>query len=101
MIVVHATFPINPEKREKALELVRELAEHSRDEDGIIEYRVATDVDDPNVFRFVERYEDEAAFGSHAETEHFETFEAALPDLLDGEPEVVQFDVESMTEVEL
>ncbi|WP_339102816.1 putative quinol monooxygenase [Haloterrigena salinisoli] len=101
MLVIHATFPIDPDRRDEALELVEELAEDSREEDGVVDYRVATDVGDPNVFRFFERYEDEAAFGSHAETDHFEAFEAALPDLLSGEPDVTRFDVESASSVEL
>ena len=101
MLVIHATFPIDPDRRDDALELVEELAEDSRAEDGVVDYRVTTDVEDPNVFRFFERYEDEAAFGAHAETDHFETFEAALPDLLSGEPEVTRFDVESTSSVEL
>lgn len=101
MIVVHATFPIDSKRRDEALELVRDLAEHSRGEEGVIDYQVATDVGDPNVFRFIEQYEDEAAFEAHSETDHFETFEAALPDLLAGEPEVTQFDVDTATDVEL
>jgi quinol monooxygenase YgiN len=101
MLVVHAEFPIDPEKRDEALDLIRELAEQSRTEDGVIDYQVATDIDDPNLFRFTERYEDEAAFGAHAETDHFGTFESALPDLLAGEPEVTRFDVDSAAEVEL
>jgi len=101
MLVVHAEFPIDPAKREEALDLVRELAEHSRAEDGVIDYQVATDVDDPNLFRFTEQYEDEAAFGAHGETDHFGTFEEALPDLLAGEPAVTRFDVDSASEVNL
>ena len=101
MLVIHATFPVDPDRRDEALELVEELAEDSREEDGVVDYRVTTDVEDPNVFRFFERYEDEAAFGAHAETDHFETFEEALPDLLSGEPEVTRFDVESASPVEL
>ncbi|WP_394328399.1 putative quinol monooxygenase [Natrinema salaciae] len=73
----------------------------SRKEDGIVEYRVATDVDDENLFRFFEQYEDEAAFGAHAESDHFERFAAELPELLAGEPEVTRFEVESATDVEL
>jgi quinol monooxygenase YgiN len=65
---------------------MRELAEHSRAEDGIIDYRVNTDIDDPNLFRFVEQYESEVAFGARVETDHFGEFEAALPELPDGEP---------------
>lgn len=101
MLVVHATFPIDPDQREEAIDRIRELAEHSRDEDGVIEYRVATDVNDKNLFRFFEQYEDEAAFGAHADTEHFGEFEAALPDLLAGEPDVTRFDVETASDVEL
>ncbi|MEF8821133.1 MAG: putative quinol monooxygenase [Halovenus sp.] len=101
MLVIHATFPVDPDRREDAIDLVRELAENSRDEDGIIDYQVATDIDDPNLFRFTEQYEDEAAFGAHAESEHFGEFESELPELLAGEPEVTRFDVDSVSDVEL
>lgn len=101
MLVVHATFPIDSDRRDEAVEMIRELVDDSRQEAGIIEYRVATDIEDQNVFRFVERYEDEAAFESHADTDHFERFEAALPDLLAGEPEITRFEVDSATDVEL
>jgi quinol monooxygenase YgiN len=101
MLVVHATFPIDPAQRDRALDLMYELAEESRAEDGVVDYRVAVDIEDENVFRFTERYESEAAFGAHTETDHFGTFEDALPDLLAGEPEVTRFDVESASEVEL
>jgi quinol monooxygenase YgiN len=80
---------------------VQNLVERSREEDGIQEYRVTIDIESRNTFRFFERYEDEAAFGTHAQTDHFSEFEAALPDLLAGEPSVTRFDVESVSNVEL
>ncbi|ELZ21135.1 Antibiotic biosynthesis monooxygenase [Halosimplex carlsbadense 2-9-1] len=101
MVIIYATFPIDPQHREEATELMRELAEQSRSEDGVIEYRVGADIEDPNTFRFFERYEDEAAFGAHAETEHFEEFESALPDVLAGEPTVTRFDIDSVADLEL
>ncbi|QKY17671.1 putative quinol monooxygenase [Halorubrum sp. CBA1229] len=101
MIVLHAVFPLDPDKRDEALDLIAELAEKSRAEPGMIEYRPTTDVDDPNVVRFFERYEDEAAFEAHSKTDHFQAFEAALPDLLAGEPEVTRFEIESADELEL
>ena len=101
MIVLHAVFPLDPDRRDEALEVIAELTEKSRAEPGMIEYRPTTDVDDPNVVRFFERYEDEAAFEAHSETDHFQEFEAALPDLLAGEPEVTRFEVDSVTEMEL
>ena len=93
MLVVHATFPIDPDARDEALDHIKTLAEASRAEAGVIDYRVGADIDDPNVFRFLERYEDE--------TDYFQSFEAALPDLLAGDPDVMRFDVESASEVEL
>lgn len=101
MIVIHAKFPIDPEHRDEAIEHLQSLAQHSRREDGVIDYRVTTDVEEPNLFRLFEQYEDEAGLGAHGESEHFGEFEAVLPDLLAGEPSVTQFDVESASELEL
>jgi quinol monooxygenase YgiN len=94
-------FPIDPEKRDEALDLIADLAEKSRAEPGMIDDRPATDVDDPNVGRFFEQYEDEAAFEAHSQTDHFQEFEAALSDLLAGEPEVTRFEVDSAAAMEL
>lgn len=101
MILLHAAFPLDPDKRDEALEMISELAEKSRAEPGMIDYRPALDVDDPNVVRFFERYEDAAAFEAHSQTEHFREFEAALPDLLAGEPEITKFEVDSASDLEL
>lgn len=101
MLVVHATFPIDPECHDEARERIETLAKQSRQEDGINEYQVAADVDNANVFRFFEQYENEAAFEAHAETDHFEDFAAALPELLAGEPTVTQFEVTNASPVEL
>ena len=57
--------------------------------------------DDVDLFRFFEQCEDEAAFGAHAESDHFERFEADLLELLAGEPTVTRLEVESATDVEL
>ena len=99
--MLHAVFPIDPEKRDEALGLIADLAENSRAEPGMIDYRPATDVDDPNVIRFFEQYEDEAAFEAHSQTDHFQEFEAALLDPLAGEPEVTRFEVDSTAEMEV
>jgi len=101
IIVLHAAFPIDPDQRERAHDLIDDLVEQSQQEDGMIDYRATTDVEDSNVVRFFEQYEDEAAFEAHTRTEHFQTFEDALPDLLAGEPEVRCFEVDSATELDL
>lgn len=101
MIVLHAVFPLDPAKRDEALDLIEDLVEQSRAEEGMIDYRAATDVSEPNVVRFFEQYEDDAAFEAHSQTEHFKEFEASLPDLLMGEPDVLRFEVDAATELDL
>ncbi|MGM0718276.1 MAG: putative quinol monooxygenase [Halobacteriota archaeon] len=101
MIVIHAEFPIDPDRHDEAVDLMREVAEQSRAEDGVIEYDIATDIDDPNLFRFTEQYDDTAAFTAHTGTDHVGELEAALPDLLAGEPNVTRFDVDGASDVEL
>ncbi|WMT08894.1 antibiotic biosynthesis monooxygenase [Natrinema thermotolerans] len=101
MIVIHASFPIDPDRREEALDLIADLVDESQAEDGILDYRATTDIAEPNVVRFFERYEDEAAVGAHARSDHYQEFEATLPELLAGEPEVTRFDVDSAEDVEL
>ncbi|WP_280535529.1 putative quinol monooxygenase [Halopenitus sp. POP-27] len=101
MIVIHATFPIDPAEREQALELAADLVAETTDEPGAIDYHAATDIEDETVLRFMERYEDAEAFEAHAESAHFQTFAEQLPELLAGEPEVLRFEVSDATELEL
>jgi quinol monooxygenase YgiN len=101
MIVLHAAFPIDPEKRDEALELADTLVERSNEESGMIDYRATTDIRDENTIRFFERYEDADAFEAHTRTDHFQRFEEKLPELLAGKPEVTRFEVSDATQLEL
>lgn len=94
MQMVYAVLPLSPDHRDEALEATRTLAENSRAEPGVIDYRVGTDVEDPNILRFVEQYEDADAVDAHLETDHYQVYEdAVIPDMLAGEPEITQFEV--------
>lgn len=101
MIVLHAEIPVDSDSRGEALELAEYMVEESNQEDGIIDYRATIDVQDRNVIRFFEQYEDEEALEAHNESAHFQEFEEQLPDLLGGEPEVTMFEVEEATELDL
>ncbi|HKJ58504.1 MAG TPA: putative quinol monooxygenase [Halobacteriales archaeon] len=101
MILLHARVPLDPDGRDDALDAIADLAEASRAEDGVIDYRATTEVGDGDVVHFVEQYEDEAALGSHTETDHYQSFAAALPEFLAGRPEITRFDVESASELDL
>ena len=100
MIVLHAKVPINPENRDEALELAETLVEHTNEEEGVIDYRAAIDLQDENTIRFFEQYEDAAAFGAHFETDHYQAFEQQIPEYLTGIPELVKFDVSGATELD-
>lgn len=94
MQIVYAILPLSPEHRDEALEATRTIAEKSREEPGVIDYRVGTDVEDPNTLRFVEQYEDAEAVDAHLETDHYQQYaDVVIPDMLAGEPEVTQFEV--------
>ncbi|MEF8808721.1 putative quinol monooxygenase [Natronomonas sp.] len=99
MIVMHAELPVAPDSREEALERVEELAVESRAEDGVIDYRVTTDIEDTDTIRVIEQYEDDDAVETHMSSDHFEAFQAAIASCLAGEPELYRFDVDSKTQV--
>lgn len=101
MLVLHAAFPIEDAKLDEALDLATTLVEESNKEDGMIDYRATQDLHDETTIRFFEQYEDADAFEAHMQTDHFQTFEDRLPDLLAGDPEIIQFEVSDATELDL
>ncbi|MFB6206221.1 MAG: putative quinol monooxygenase [Haloglomus sp.] len=93
MIVLNATIPIDPASRETAVEAVTELAQRSREEDGVVDYRAALDVEDDSTLRIFEQYEDDDALQAHMESDHFEAFQARIPEFVAGDVELHRFDV--------
>lgn len=100
MLAIKATIPIDPEERERAIELISEMGKKSRAEDGVIDYRVAIDIDDPNLFRALEQYEDEEAFNRHLQADHTQNAMEELPEFLGGELEMRRLDVDSVSDFE-
>lgn len=101
MLVIHAELPIDSDHRDEALPEIQTLVEASQAEEGTLEYRAASDLSDPNLVRIVERYEDDDAFESHTESDHYEAFENAIEGKLAGEPSVRRFAVDSIDELRL
>ena len=99
MIVMHASLPVQPDTREEALDLVTDLAEQSRAEDGVVNYRVTTDAEEPNTVRIFEQYEDDDAVDAHMSSDHFQAFQGEIVNHLAGEPTLLRFDVESSTQL--
>lgn len=101
MLVIRATLPLDPDRMDEVRDIASNLAEASRAEDGVVDYHVTEDLESPGVVRIFEVYEDEAALDAHGDTDHLAAFQAALPDLMVGEPEIVQYEVTSAEDVEI
>jgi len=93
MIIVHGTFPIRAEVRDDALELMREMAHASREEDGCISYEFYVGLSDPNTLLLFQEWESVDALQGHFETDHMEDFLRVLPDVLDGEVATRRYEV--------
>ena len=68
-LVVRMTAPAG--EQDRAEELIRRLAEASRQEPGAVHYIAHRDAEDPRVFLIYEQYRDKPAFEEHGQTEHF------------------------------
>ncbi|ODR81439.1 hypothetical protein BG842_12105 [Haladaptatus sp. W1] len=100
MIIVQTSIPIDPEQRAEAIEVMRTVAEHSQEEDGMVNYWATTDVQDSNLVRFFEQYESVEAWEEHVETDHYERFNEELPTYVDGEMETIQARVDECETVQ-
>lgn len=100
MYIIRATVPLQPDEREAGIEAARELARNCREnEAGIVDYRVAVDVDDENLLRFFELYEDGAAVAAHGEADHYQAFQEQMPAFVGGDIEAVRFEVDDATDL--
>ena len=93
MIIVHGTFPIKAEVREEALDLMRQMAIASREEEGCITYEFYVGLSDPNTMLLFQEWASVDALQGHFETEHMEAFMQQLPSILDGEVATRRYEV--------
>ncbi|KYD05458.1 antibiotic biosynthesis monooxygenase [Heyndrickxia sporothermodurans] len=82
MIIVHATFQINPAKENLFLEEIQPLIAASREENGNISYGLQKDVENEHVFLMIEIWQDMQAVASHNSSDHFTKFVAKAKDFL-------------------
>jgi quinol monooxygenase YgiN len=92
MIIVHATIPVAADQRDTFLGAIKGLVEASNAEPGIRTYDCYESATRPNVFIFVEEYDDEDALNAHLASEHFQAAAAGLPGFASGPPELNRFD---------
>jgi quinol monooxygenase YgiN len=73
------------------------MAERSRAEPGVVDYRVTADLEDPDTFRILEVYEDEAAFEAHESSEHLAQFKRDMAPCLAEAATLTRYDVTETT----
>lgn len=69
-------FRFASEDRAEIAEMLRQLAEASRREEGCVTFIPHHPVDDPDVVLIYEQYRDEKAMSAHRNTEHFKKYVA-------------------------
>ncbi|QIZ05912.1 antibiotic biosynthesis monooxygenase [Priestia megaterium] len=92
MIIIHATFHINPTKQDMFLEEIQPLIAASREENGNVSYRLQKEVENENVFTMVEVWQDMQAVASHNSSEHFTKFVAKAKEFLTAPLDVKAFE---------
>ena len=99
MIIVHGTFPVKVEVRDDALELMRQMAKASQEEEGCISYEFYVGLTDPNTLLLFQEWESVDALQGHFETGHMEEFLKLLPNFLDGEVATRRYEVKVSNDV--
>src|SRR5215472_16575626 len=78
MIIVEGFVQLAPGEMERLRPVAVEMLGETRKEAGCLAYAFATDVNDPNTVRIIERWESEDALTRHFATPHMAKFNAAL-----------------------
>jgi quinol monooxygenase YgiN len=96
MTVVAGTVRVRPDKRDEAIRVALTMAKATQAESGCRTYRFYADLEDPSLFFIFEEWESEEALGAHFQTAHMAAFQAALPALVAGAPDIRFYNVESV-----
>ncbi|MGB9499839.1 MAG: putative quinol monooxygenase [Dissulfuribacterales bacterium] len=88
MIAVIAKIPVQPEKKEEALEAVKKLMAQVAKEKGTLYYTLNINDKEPDTFVFIERYQDMDALTVHSSTPHFKEFMENAMTFAAGAPEI-------------
>ena len=70
--VVSVTWTANEGEEEAVAAALARMREPTLAEDGVLMWIPHRDPNDPKVFHIYEQYTDEAAYGAHTETDHFQ-----------------------------
>ncbi|MEH2280162.1 MAG: putative quinol monooxygenase [Nostoc sp.] len=80
-----------PNKVEELKAVLLELIEPTRQEAGVIEYKLLQNQDDPTDFTFVEEWASSEALNTHLDSPHFQAAAAKLENLVTAAPDIRRY----------
>ncbi len=86
MLVVIATVPGKPDRREEITALLSKAAAASRGDAGCVSYAFHVDLEDPDRYVSVEVWQDQASLDAHFTSPHLAELFTAGADLFAGPP---------------
>ncbi len=94
MLVVIATLPGKPEKREEITAALTKAAAASREEEGCLSYSFHVDLENVDSYVSVETWKDQAALDAHFGTPHLLELLTLAPELLSGEAVITTYETD-------
>ena len=92
MLVLSATFTAKPHARPALLDMAAMLIPLSRAEPGCLRYDFLQSPHEPNQFVFFELWKSRADLDEHFQKPYFKILEARLPELIEGEAEILTYE---------
>ena len=96
MIVIAGSISIEPEKRDAAIAVARDLMRETRKEPGCISYTFSADLENPGDLRLFEEWESQEALAAHFKTPHMTRFQAQVGGLGVREMKVQRYEIASV-----
>lgn len=97
MIIIHATFHVNPAKEAEFVNELTPLVAASQAEEGNVAYSLHKAVAQENVYTMVEVWRDQEAVALHNKSEHFTAFAATAKDYLTAPLEIKAFEGQALS----
>lgn len=88
MIKVVAKFVIKSDRIEEMKSVCSDLIDETRKENGNISYELYQDVNNPEIFSFIEEWESQEALEKHMQTDHFKKAEVHFGNFSAKDPEI-------------
>lgn len=88
-VTVFATFHPQAGKRDELVELLQNMIDNTRQEEGNQVYDLYSSGDEGQSLHLFERYRDQAALDAHRAADYYKAYRGRLPELLDGQVSVV------------